>query len=644
MTSRAAAALRLDLPVEGMSCAACSGRVERALRAVPGVTGAAVNLATGRAEVTGTAAPAAVIGAIRQAGYQVPVRAVDLTVEGMTCASCVGRVERALTAVPGVTGAAANLATHSARVEGVADPAALVAAIRGAGYGATPVPAAGPRDDPAEREAAKTAGLRRDLLRAALLTLPVFLLEMGGHMIPALHHWVLATLGQSASWLIQFTLTTLVLAGPGRRFFARGIPLLLKGMPDMFSLVALGAGAAWGYSTLATFLPGLLPEGSVAVYFEAAAMIVTLILLGRLLEARARGQSSQAIRRLVALQPALAHVRRDGGVIDQPVAELRPGDLLELRPGERVPVDGRVVEGDSWLDEAMVTGEPLPVAKAAGDPVIGGTVNQAGALVLRAEAVGADTMLARIIRMVEAAQGGKLPIQALVDRVTLWFVPVVIGVAVLTFLVWLIFGPAPALPMALVNAVAVLIIACPCAMGLATPVSILVGTGRGPAGAGGGKGRGLRQDRHPDRGPPAPGGLSPRARRDPRCPSAPDRGSRGTVRASDRPRHRRGRRGDGPAGGGRVSGPARPWRLGAGERGRDRGRRGTRPCCAGDRPGGLRRDRGSAGGAGRKPGPCRARRAGGGASGGGRYGAADDAGRPCGLARHGPETGDDHRR
>jgi heavy metal translocating P-type ATPase len=462
-----------------MSCASCSGRVERALRALPGVTDAAVNLATRRAEVTGEVAPAAVIAAIEAAGYSVPAAPVVLRIEGMTCASCVGRVERALQAVPGVTAATVNLATESARIEGFADPAALVAAVGQAGYAAHPMQAAGLREDPEHRAAAEEQALRRDLQLAAILTLPVFVLEMGSHLIPALHHWITATLGRETSWLIQFALTTLVLAGPGRRFFRRGLPMLVKGTPDMFSLVALGAGAAWAYSTLATFLPGLLPAGSVAVYFEAAAVIVTLILLGRLLEARARGRTSQAIRRLVALQPAVAHVRRGDQVLDLPVAEVRPGDLVELRPGDRVPVDARVVEGESWLDEAMVTGEPLPVAKAAGDTVIGGTVNQAGALLVAATAVGSDTMLARIIRMVEAAQGGKLPVQALVDRVTLWFVPVVIGVAVLTFCLWLALGPAPALPMALVNAVAVLIIACPCAMGLATPVSILVGTGRG---------------------------------------------------------------------------------------------------------------------------------------------------------------------
>jgi heavy metal translocating P-type ATPase len=467
----------LALPVTGMTCASCAGRVERALKAVPGVRSAAVNLATETAEIAGLAAPDALIAAVEKAGYHVPARAQDLTIEGMTCASCVARVERALKAVPGVATASVNLATESARVEGVADAAALIGAIKAAGYEAHVAAAA--TDSVSERREREAEGLTRDLILAAVLTVPVFVLEMGSHMIPAFHHWVMGTIGQGTSWLIQFALTTLVLAGPGRRFFLKGIPALFKGAPDMSSLVAVGSGAAWAYSTLATFLPGLLPLGSVVVYFEAAAVIVTLILLGRLLEARAKGQSSKAIERLVGLQPSVAHLRQGGQVRDVPVAEVRPGDLLELRPGERVPVDGRVAEGASWIDESMVTGEPLPVEKHAGDRVIGGTVNQTGALVMEAVSVGADTMLSRIIRMVEAAQGGKLPIQALVDKVTLWFVPAVMGLAVLTFLVWLAFGPAPSLPMALVNGVAVLIIACPCAMGLATPVSILVGTGRG---------------------------------------------------------------------------------------------------------------------------------------------------------------------
>jgi Au+-exporting ATPase len=465
------------LPITGMTCASCAGRVERALKAVNGVRSATVNLATETAEVTGIAPADVLVGVVEKAGYGVSATAKDLSIDGMTCASCVARVERALKAVPGVTVAHVNLATESARVEGVVDPDALVRAVKAVGYEARL--ASTVTESPTERREREAEGLTRDVILAAVLTLPVFVLEMGAHLVPAFHHFILGTLGQGASWLIQFLLTTLVLAGPGRRFFVKGIPALLKGAPDMSSLVAIGAGAAWAYSTLATFLPALLPPGSVVVYFEAAAVIVTLILLGRLLEARAKGRSSRAIERLVGLQPSIAHVRRAGKVSDLPVAEVRPGDLLELRPGERVPVDGRVAEGASWIDESMVTGEPLPVEKHPGDGVIGGTVNQTGALVMEAVSVGADTMLSRIIRMVEAAQGGKLPIQALVDKVTLWFVPAVMGVAVATFLVWLTIGPPPSLPMALVNAVAVLIIACPCAMGLATPVSILVGTGRG---------------------------------------------------------------------------------------------------------------------------------------------------------------------
>ncbi len=247
----------------------------------------------------------------------------------------------------------------------------------------------------------------------------------------------------------------------------------------MNSLVAVGTAAAFGYSLVATFAPGLLPAGTVNVYYEAAAVIVALILLGRFLEARAKGRTSEAIKRLVGLQAKVAHVVREGRTVDIPITEVVLGDLVEVRPGERVPVDGEVTEGGSFVDESMITGEPIPVEKRAGSTLVGGTVNQNGALTLRATAVGGQTMLAQIIRLVEQAQGSKLPIQAVVDKVTLWFVPAVMLAAALTFLVWLVFGPSPALTFALVNAVAVLIIACPCAMGLATPTSIMVGTGRG---------------------------------------------------------------------------------------------------------------------------------------------------------------------
>ena len=470
----------LSLPVQGMTCASCVGRVERALKAVPGVTDASVNLATERAEVVtdGSVDRARLISAVEGVGYSVPQSAQVLSIEGMTCASCVARVERALTAVPGVTAASVNLATETASITGSAATADLIRAVAAVGYTATPDRS---RDETEVRRAAEETTLRRDLILSAILSLPVFVMEMGGHLIPAIHHFIGSTIGMQASWVIQFVLTTLALAGPGRRFFRKGIPALLRAAPDMNSLVALGTGAAYAYSVVATFLPAALPAGTVTVYFEAATVIVTLILLGRYLEARAKGQTSQAIRRLIGLQPRVAHVWRDGVLTDEAVEAVRAGDRLDLRPGERVPVDGEVVEGTTWIDESMLTGEPVPVAKEAGAKVIGGTVNQTGALTLVATAVGGDTMLARIIRMVEAAQGGKLPIQALVDKVTLWFVPVVMALAALTFAVWMIWGPDPALGLALVNAVAVLIIACPCAMGLATPTSILVGTGRGAA-------------------------------------------------------------------------------------------------------------------------------------------------------------------
>ena len=471
-----------DLPIEGMHCASCVGRVERALAAVAGVQAVRVNLATERATVDAEPAldRAALVRAIEALGYTVPAATITLAVEGMHCASCVGRVERALQAVPGVHAATVNLAVERATVQGLDSAAALVAALAEAGYRAQPVETRPTGDDvAAERREAERRGLARDLIRAAVLALPVFVLEMGAHLVLGLHRWIEATVGTQASWILQSVLTTLVLLGPGRRFYRAGIPALLRGAPDMNALVAVGTLAAYGYSLVATFVPRLLPPGTVGVYYEAAAAIVVLVLLGRFLEARARGRTSQAIQRLVGLQPRTARVERDGTPVDLPLSDLVAGDRIQVRPGERIPTDGTVLAGDSFVDESMITGEPVPVAKSPGSPVVGGTVNAHGALSIRATAVGEATLLAQIIRMVEQAQASKLPIQALVDRVTLWFVPAVLAIAALTFLGWLAFGPPPALGVALVNAVAVLIIACPCAMGLATPTAILVGTGRG---------------------------------------------------------------------------------------------------------------------------------------------------------------------
>ncbi len=477
-----ATAAAISLPIEGMTCASCVGRVEAALAKVPGVDSVSVNLATERADIR-LASPVdriALIQAVEKVGYDVPAGTVELAVEGMTCASCVGRVEKALKAVPGVTEATVNLATERATVRGVAAVADLIAAIEKVGYEANPVDTGAQADEEAaEKKDAERAELKRDLTLAAVLALPVFVLEMGSHMIPGMHEWVASTIGIQQSWYLQFVLTLLVLAIPGWRFYEKGFPALFRLGPDMNSLVAVGTAAAFGYSMVATFAPSLLPAGTVNVYYEAAAVIVALILLGRFLEARAKGRTSEAIKRLVGLQAKEAHVLRDGRIVDIPINDVAQGDIVEVRPGERVPVDGEVTEGRSFVDESMITGEPIPVEKAEGSTVVGGTVNQKGALTLRATAVGGQTMLAQIIRMVEQAQGSKLPIQAVVDKVTLWFVPAVMLAAVLTFLVWLVFGPSPALSFALVNAVAVLIIACPCAMGLATPNSIMVGTGRG---------------------------------------------------------------------------------------------------------------------------------------------------------------------
>jgi len=412
---------------------------------------------------------------------QVPTELV-LSVGGMHCASCVGRVEKAALEVPGVTGAAVNLASGRAFVtlaEPATDAAAVAQAIRDAGFEAEPLldaPQQASREDAAR--AAEARALRRALLLAALLTAPIFVLEMGAHLVPGMAAFIADVIGVRNLHLVFFVLATAVQFGPGLRFYRSGWPALARGAPDMNSLVMLGSTAAWAYSVTAVFFAGLLPAGTANVYFEASAVIITLILAGRYLEARARGRAGDAIRRLVSLQPTTARIQRNGQTLEAPVERIRVGDLVLVRPGERIPVDGRLVEGGSWVDESMISGEPLPVEKSVGDEVVGGTINGNGAFSFRATRVGAETLLARIVRMVEQAQAAKLPIQALVDRVTHVFVPAVIGVAMLTFGAWLLFGPAPALSFALVNAVAVLIIACPCAMGLATPTSIMVGTGK----------------------------------------------------------------------------------------------------------------------------------------------------------------------
>lgn len=407
---------------------------------------------------------------------------VRLSVEGMSCGSCASRVDKALNGLDGVEDASVNLASDSAEVTyseklSVND---LVQAVKNAGYDAHEVI---DRDkqmrEQREQQAKEMRTLKGQLWLSTLLTLPVFILAMGNHMLPVFSEWVHNSLGLQTSWWIQLVLTTLVLAVPGARFYKLGVPALFRGAPDMNSLVALGATAAWGYSVVATVFPTWLPSESVNVYFEASAVIVTLILAGRFMEARAKSHTSDAIQRLMSLQSKTARVVRDGEVTEVDIAELGKGDEIEVRPGERIALDGEVSSGDSYVNEAMITGEAEPVHKQKEDKVVGGTLNEKGTLRFKVTATGEGTVLAQIIRMVEQAQGSKLPIQDTVNRITLWFVPAVMLVALLTFAVWYFAASESALTFALVNAVAVLIIACPCAMGLATPTSIMVGTGRG---------------------------------------------------------------------------------------------------------------------------------------------------------------------
>ena len=399
----------------------------------------------------------------------------------MSCASCVNHVEKAFKSVPGVIEANVNLAAKTGAVRfvsGATSPEALAKAVTVAGYPTHEIKPDASTNSKSDERQAEAKNLFRALVLALILTAPVFALEMGGHIFPAVHRFVMSTVGMQASRIIEFALTAVVLFGPGLRFFRSGFPALWRGAPDMNALVALGSGAAFAYSTFVTLAPSVFPAGTSHVYFESAAVIVTLILLGRGLEARAKGRTGAAIERLIGLKAKSARVLREGAEVEIPLDEVLVGDIVLVKPGDKVPVDGQVIEGSSFVDELMLTGEPTPVTKGIGANVVGGTINTTGSFSFRVAKTGADTALAQIIRMVEEAQGAKLPIQALADKVTAWFVPAVMAIAALTFAIWLWLGPAPAMSYALIQMVAVLIIACPCAMGLATPTSIMVGTGR----------------------------------------------------------------------------------------------------------------------------------------------------------------------
>ncbi|MBV6476319.1 MAG: Copper-exporting P-type ATPase [Rhodocyclaceae bacterium] len=459
----------VDLPIEGMTCAACAARIEKQLNKLPGVS-AAVNFASERARVEFDAAavsPPQLVETIEKAGFKVPPQSLDLALSGMTCAACAARIETVLNKLPGVE-ATVNFASEKASIRyvpGQADAASLIAAVRRAGYDARESTGDTRAAEKARKAAAYRAELRRFWISVAL-SLP--LLAQMGAMFSGEHEDMLPR------WL-QFALATPVQFWIGWRFYVGAYNALRGGAGNMDVLVALGTSMAWLFSTVVT----ALDLHHQHVYFEASASVITLVLMGKLLEARAKAKTSAAIEALIRLQPQTACVLRDGELVEVPVASLNPGDVFVVRPGESVPVDGEVAEGASSVNEAMLTGESLPVAKNPGDKVFAATVNGEGLIHCRATGVGSHTLLAGIIRMVEQAQGSKAPVQRLADRISAIFVPVVTAIALVAFAGWWLFTGD--FTNALVNAVAVLVIACPCALGLATPTAIMVGTGRGAA-------------------------------------------------------------------------------------------------------------------------------------------------------------------
>ncbi|MDE2402790.1 MAG: copper-translocating P-type ATPase [Burkholderiales bacterium] len=453
-----------SFPIEGMSCASCVGRVERSLSAVPAVQEVSVNLATESASVR--AAPSvtleALIAAVERAGYHAGQQSVELNIGGMTCATCSGRVEKALLRVPGVVSAEVNLATETASVKVAAkevDLTSLITAVEAAGYQASPVHTTKTSNATAHGSSAPWWPVAVAAALSAPLVLPMLGLLFG-------QHWMIN------GWL-QLALTTPVQFWLGARFYVAAFKAVRAGAGNMDLLVALGTSAGYGLSVYQLLTQGA--DDMPHLYFEASAVVITLVLLGKWLEARAKRQTTEAIRALNALRPDTARVRRDGQVHEVPASQVRVGDEVLVRPGERIAVDGVVIEGASEADESLITGESLPVAKHEGDAVTGGAVNGEGLLVVRTTAIGAESTLSRIVRLVESAQAKKAPIQRLVDRVSGVFVPVVIGLALLTLLGWGLGKGA--WEAGILNAVAVLVIACPCALGLATPTAIMVGTG-----------------------------------------------------------------------------------------------------------------------------------------------------------------------
>ena len=471
---------KIELPVSGMSCASCAVTIEKALKHADGVTSASVNFASQKASVTFDTSrldPIKLAETIRSAGYDVAEDRLTLSIKGMHCASCVSKVEKGLQQVPGVLGANVNLSAEKAEIKfvsGTVSPSDLIEAVQQIGYDAEIAQIGADQQDREQKERAlhlKT--LFRKMTFSAVFSVIILILSMAD-LFP-----FLKTIPEQYRFFLLFLLTTPVLLFSGSQFYVAAWKALKHKSADMNTLIAIGTGSAFLYSMVATFVPDFLPENMRHVYFDTTAVIITLILVGRFLEARAKGKTSEAIRKLIGLQAKTARVIRDGKEIDLPIEKVIAGDVIFVRPGEKIPVDGVILKGQSSVDESMITGESMPVEKNVGDEVIGATINKTGAFQMKATKVGKDTLLSQIIKLVQEAQGSKAPIQRLADVIAGVFVPVVIALATLSFFIWLIWGPAPSLTYALITFVTVLIIACPCALGLATPTSIMVGTGKG---------------------------------------------------------------------------------------------------------------------------------------------------------------------
>lgn len=480
---------RIDLPITGMSCASCAARIEKGLETIQGVSQATVNLAAEKATVLFHPEQtdiSSLIERVKSLGYGARTEKVVLPIQGMTCASCVRRVEKALSSAKGVIQAGVNLATEKATIEYLPQEVSirdLKKAVEEAGYQILEVKAGDltlREEDIVEKErlARETElfKLKRKFIIGAILLVPILLLMYGASFFKK---WI--GLSQEMNFFLQFLLATPVQFWAGLQFYVGAWKAARHKTSDMNTLIAVGTSAAYFYSLIVTFFPHLIMvEGLMLdVYFDTSVAIIVLILLGRFLEARAKGKTSEAIKKLIGLQPKTARIIRNGSEMDIPVSEVAVGDLVIVRPGERIPVDGVVREGYSSVDESMVTGESLPIEKKAGDRVIGATINKTGTFKFEATRVGKETVLAQIIQLVQEAQGSKPPIARMVDVIASYFVPIVIGIAIVTFIIWSLFGPPPALTYAFLNFIAVLIIACPCALGLATPTSIMVGTGKG---------------------------------------------------------------------------------------------------------------------------------------------------------------------